>query len=467
MKNLILIVLFSIIGQNISLGQSFETANLKNDELLSSFVEASNIPGLAVAIYHGDNLIWNMEYGFSNLEYNAPVTDSSKFRIASVSKLFTGTAILKLNNSDKLHLDDKVSVYLDSIPPSWQNITIRQIAQHTSGIGHYIDEKDALDVQHYNSALIALEKFKNRPLNHLPDLDVSYSSYSYTVLAAIIEKVTNKKFPDAMEEIIFNPFEMDFTEVDDQKSIIMGRTGFYQYNKNGQPENAPYIDLSGRWAGSGYLSTAKDLARFGAAHTWTSTFFTKEDLTTLTSPRVLNDSLKTKEGLGWGQRTDYNGNMMYWGDGSTPGSKCGLLVYPEHKLSIAIVSNIRGAPLERGEFQILATRLIANISGNKIVEIGEEDLGKYSLEIDIGGNLYNGELMLSKNEQDSYFNFHGLQTFVIKDVFWSNESLWVFGIGGGKGAIPIGILPLKIEVSEGVITGQIFRINAKIKGKKT
>jgi len=467
MKKITWVILFQLVSLNLILGQSFEKANLKNDELLSHLVSAGNISGLAVAVYHKDKLIWSKEYGVSNFEYNVPVSDSSKFRIASISKLFTGTVLLKLHNSGKLNLDDKISTHLDSLPLAWEYITIRQIAQHTSGIGHYIDMEDALDVRHYESSAEAMMKFKNRPMNHPPDADVTYSSYAYTILAAIIEKVTGKDFHYALKEIIFKPLGMNFTELDHQRTIVKGRTGFYQYNNNREPENSPYINLSGRWAGSGYLSTAKDLAMFGAAHTGISTFFTKKDLSTLTSPRVINDSLKTKEGLGWGLRFGYNKNKMFWGDGSTSGSKCGLLVYPEQNLSIAIVSNMRGAPIERGEFQILATRLIANIKGDKIKEISETDTGKYNLDIEIGENLYNGKLILSKKDEDeSYINFHGIQIFPIKDAFWVNNELWIFGIGGGTGAITTGILPLKIKLNKEKVSGQIYRINAKINGEK-
>ena len=415
-KVFICTLLFAIylLNSNSLFSQSFNKINKANNKLVSTWVKESNIPGLSIAIIYKNKLIWSNEYGLSNLEYKTPTSAESKFRIASVSKLFTGTAILNLHKKKKLNLDDSISKYLDSIPLSWKNITIRQIAQYTSGIGHYIDVADALDVHYYNSTKEAYYKFKNRPLQHEPNQGVTYSSYAYTVLAAVIEKVTGKKFIDAMEDIVFNQLDMNDTEVDDQKKIIAERTEFYQYDKNRNPEHAPYIDLSGRWAGSGYLSTAKDLAKFGAAHTFSSEIFTKEDLHELTAPRQINDSLKTKEGFGWGQRTDWEGRLMYWGDGKTLGSTCGLLVFPERELSIAIVSNMRNAPIDRGEFQILSIRLLAEIEGKKIKELLPKDFGEYRLNISIGKNVYKGKLNISHNNDNlGNFDFQGVQSFSI------------------------------------------------------
>jgi|GEM_PF-710218 len=441
----------------------------KNKDLIEKFITQSNIPGASIAIAHKGMVIWSNSYGHENLEKKIPTSSASKFRVASISKLFTGTALYKLHKEGFLDMDLPISTYLNSIPEQWKDITCRQIAQHTSGIGHYIDVQDALDTHQYNSTSEALLKFKNRPLQHKPDEGVTYSSYAYTVLAAVIEKVTQKSFLDAMNDIVFKPLGMEHTESDDQATNIPHRTGFYQYNENREPEHAPDINLSGRWAGSGFLSTANDLAMFGAAHTFSSGFFTKEDLSILTSPRKLNDTLQTKEGLGWGQRLDWEGRTMFWGDGRTPGATCGLLVYPELDLSIAIVTNIRNAPLERGEFQILATRLVNNLEGNHIREVQHRDLGNYELDITIGENTLKGSIGIKANKDDKgSFDFAGMQKFSVADVFSVNTSLWIFSVGGGKQPIPLGIMPTRLEIhNEGNrISGELYRIEASIKGIK-
>lgn len=465
MRNFILI--YIIIKCNVCFAQNFESANVATDRIISKLVDESNIPGLSIAISHENNIIWSKSYGYSNLEYNIPTSEKSKFRIASVSKLFTGTAIFKLHKKGLINLQDPISKHLDSIPNSWKSITIEQIAQHTSGIGHYIDVNDALDVHHYETTNEALKKFKDRPLVHNPDDGVTYSSYAYTVLAAIIESITKKSFQNAMNDLVFNPLKMNHTEVDNQKKIIPNRTGFYQYNANREPEHAPYLDLSAKWAGSGYLSTAIDLVKFGSAHTFSSTYLSKEDLNILTAPRKLNDTLKTKEGYGWGQRTSWDDEKMYWGDGKTPGSTCGLLVFPEYNLSIAIVSNMRNAPLDRGEFELLSKRYISLIKGEKIEELKLEDVGNYKLDISIQGNVYNGKLDLEILE-DGYgsFDFNKLQKFPISDAFWRNDELCIFAIGGGKQPISVGVLPLKLNLKGNKISGSIYRINANIEGLK-
>lgn len=440
-----------------------------NNNLIEDFITQSNIPGASIAIAYKNKVIWSNSYGYENLEKKIPASNISKFRVASISKLFTGTAMYKLYKEGLLDIDLPISNYLDSIPEHWKSITCRQIAQHTSGIGHYIDVPDALDTLHYNSTTEALSKFKNRPLKHNPDEGVTYSSYAYTVLAAVIEKVTHKRFLTAMDDILFTPLNMKDTRADDQTKNISNRTAFFQYDKDRNPEQSPYIDLSGKWAGSGFLSTAIDLARFGAAHTFSSDFFTKEDLNTITSARKLNDTLQTKEGLGWGQRIGWEGRLTYWGDGRTPGATCGLLVYPELDLSIAIVTNMRNAPLERGEFQILATRLVNTLEGNLVREVQPEDLGVYELDITIGTNTLKGVIDIKTNkDHKGSFDFAGMQKFNIADAFFVDNNLWVFSIGGGKQPIPFGIMPIKLAINDegNQISGELYRIKADVKGVK-
>ncbi|WP_298899653.1 serine hydrolase [uncultured Psychroserpens sp.] len=464
MKNLVPFLLSFFLTCNYSQSQQFEKAISANSRLIQQLVKQSNIPGLSIAVSHKNEIIWNQSFGKISLEHQIPTNDSSKFRIASVSKLFTGTAIFKLHKEGKIHLDDYISKYLDSVPNHWKTITIRQIAQHTSGIGHYIDLQDALDTHHYNSTKEALKKFENRSLKHKPDDNVTYSSYAYTVLAAVIEKATNKEFPLAMNDIIFKPLKMTHTEVDNHKKIIEGRTAFYQYNTNRKPEHAPHINLSGRWAGSGYLSTAKDLVKFGMAHTYSSKLFSKKDLTELTSPRKINDSLYTKEGIGWGLRNDWEDRIVFWGDGKTPGSTCGLMVFPKEELSIAIVSNMRNAPIERGEFQTIARRFLAEIDGKSIKEFKPKTTYNYNLDIKIGKNDLKAKLILNNEANLSgTFDLIGIQKFNIYDSFWIEDDLWIFASAGGQPPISLGFLPIKLNIESKKISGQIFRINAEIK----
>jgi len=463
----ILTISLAFIGLNRSIYcQSFKLSNAANDKLLNALIHQSNIPGLAVAAYYKSKLIWSNEYGMSNLECGIPVNKESKFRVASISKLFTATAIYKLHKEGSLNLDDLISKYMDSIPLTWSKITIKQIAQHTSGIRHYRGIEDALDTRHYNNSTESILKFKDRPLAHPPGKGVTYSSYAYTILAAIIEKVTMQPYAIAMEKLVFSPLQMNSTELDHQKRIIPNRTGFYQYTKSREVENAPYINLSGRWAGSGYLSTAIDLAKFGDAHTFFASYLTKDDLEEITSKSKVNDSLYTKEGLGWGQRIDWKNRLTYWGDGKTLGSTCGLLVYPELGLSIAMVSNMRNAPLERGEFQALAQRLIATIENSNIQSISENDLGQYQLNVKIGEQLYNGKLTL-KIDSANYgaFNFHEVQNFEILDAYWKENQLWLLAIGGGKSPIVLGILPILLWQKNQSLKGKVFRIAATLSEK--
>ena len=456
----VLVVLFMVLYNPVS-GQQFDSNDfLPLENLLREYTERSKIPGLSVAVGYNSKILWSKHFGTADLENNTQVSDSSKFRIASISKLFTGSALYRLHVQKRLNVHDKISKYLDSVPQQWEEITIAQIAKHTSGIGHYRDIPDALDVFHYESTDAALGKIWDRPLEHAPDKGVTYSSLAYTVLAKVIEKTTGKSFKQAMQDLIFEPLGMMNTEPDDQRRIIQNRTGFYQYDLERTIEHAPYIDFSGRWAGSGYLSNAVDLVKFGMAHAYGSDFFKDDELDSLTSPRKIHTGLKSKEGFGWGRRLGWEERMTFWGDGKTPGATCGLLVYPKQKLTIAMVSNVRNAPMERGEFQLLARRLLAIIEGKKIKEI-DEGTNSFNLNISLGQNKFEGnlEMVRQENKVKGYFDFKGLQKFEVIDAFWIDRNLWVYALSGGIAPVPLGILPLKFTKTDHGYVGKFFRID--------
>ena len=115
----------------------------ENIALLEKWIEAqmeyANIPGLAIAVVRDQELVWSREFGHSNLERKIPATPQTVFRIASITKTFTSTAIMILRDRGKLRLDDSVSHYLPwfTYPnrfPGCPPVTIWHLLTHTSGL---------------------------------------------------------------------------------------------------------------------------------------------------------------------------------------------------------------------------------------------------------------------------------------------------------------------------------------------
>jgi CubicO group peptidase (beta-lactamase class C family) len=406
--------------------------------IVEEYMATTGVPALQIAVAVDGRIVWSEAFGVADRSSGRLAAPQSRFRIASVSKLLTGTLTAKLADAGVLDLDRPIGEYVADLPAAWHDITARMLAHHTSGIAHYADEQDGLDSTYYLTTRAALSRFKDRPLVHPPGQDETYSSYAYTVLALVIEQAIGQPFLEVMQQQILQPLGMLSTGPDLQSSPRPERTGFYNLAEDGSVVDAPYLDLSGRWAGSGYLSTAEDLVRFGMAHA------SQGPLSAGTRALVaqrdsLADGSLTKEGFGWGPRSDWDGRPMLWGDGSTPGSRCGLLVYPDDGLVIAILTNARGLALERGEFQTLARLFLGPRQGLSLPPptqvagnwTGSVAVGEVSIDVHL-------EVERSAVGGSGRASFTGWRSFTIADMFQLGDTTWLVTLDR-QGLFPITI----------------------------
>ncbi|XP_074772758.1 serine beta-lactamase-like protein LACTB, mitochondrial [Athene noctua] len=122
---------------------------------------------------------------------------------------------------------------------------------------YYLKEK-------FESVIESLKIFKNDPLFFKPGSQFLYSTYGFTLLSAVVERVSGQKFTDYMLKM-FHDLDMLSTVLDDNEAMIYNRARCYVYNKKGRLVNAPYVDNSYKWAGGGFLSSVGDLLKFGNA----------------------------------------------------------------------------------------------------------------------------------------------------------------------------------------------------------
>lgn len=365
-------------------------------------------------------------------------------------------------------MERPISDYIESIPEKWRNITAWQLAEHTSGIGHYTSREDALNTTYYETTQAALGYFSDRPLLHHPGKKKTYSSYAYTVLAAVIEGASGENYLESINRTILLPLGMTNTVPDVSWKVIPQRTAYYEFDDDRRIRIAPFIDLSNRWAGSGYLSTVEDLAQFGAAHTAPG-FLSEKSLKLIITLRYTSERKKLDEGLGWAPRVGWDGRSMIWGDGSTPGARGGLLVFPEQRLSIALLTNARGAPIERGDLQSIALRFLFAIESKQLRELTSEHIGDYDLKLHVSGNEVPSTLSIerAKNGFGGVFDLGGYQQFDVADAILIENKLWVLCLGEGTGLLNIGVLPIQLEINGSRINGRVLRTDITIEGIKS
>jgi CubicO group peptidase (beta-lactamase class C family) len=185
------------------------------DSVLQEIIDRWDIPGLAVGIVQGDEIVYAKGFGVQSLETHAPVTLDSVFCIQSVSKCFVATAVMQLVERGKLDLDAPIVQYLPYFrmdDERYRQITIRQALSHTSGMPD-LDETEYVEwVTHPEDDDESAERFvrglSKRKLSAHPGQRFSYSNIAYNVLGDLLAKVSAKSFESAMLEQILIPSGM-------------------------------------------------------------------------------------------------------------------------------------------------------------------------------------------------------------------------------------------------------------------
>jgi CubicO group peptidase (beta-lactamase class C family) len=201
------------------------------------------------------------------MEWAIPNQPDTKFRIGSVTKQFTAALILQLVGEGKIKLDGKISDYLtDYRKDTGEKVTIHQLLNHTSGIPSYTSRPDFFPEMSRNPYRVAdfVKKFASGDLEFEPGSKFSYNNSGYSLLGAIIEKVTGQSYETVLTERILKPLGMTNTGYDHSATLIQKRASGYQKTRDGFV-NAPYLDMSIPYAAGSIYSTVEDLYKWDQA----------------------------------------------------------------------------------------------------------------------------------------------------------------------------------------------------------
>jgi CubicO group peptidase (beta-lactamase class C family) len=238
--------------------------------LFSAWLEGQiahrELPGVVVGVVAGDDLVWARGFGQADLEENRPMTPRTKFRMASHSKLFTATAIMRLREEGRLRLDDPVSAYLpwfefQKAAPDDPPITIEHLLTHGSGL-----PREASD--HWTSHDFPTEEelrnlLPEREAPFSPEERWKYSNLAYTIAGMIVEEVSGQSWADYLRTNIFDPLGMSSSSVDLDVDGLA--TGYTVRLLDGTRDVYPFVDARGMAAATGLTSTVEDMAKFVSA----------------------------------------------------------------------------------------------------------------------------------------------------------------------------------------------------------
>src|SRR3954452_22331375 len=229
----------------------------KADEYMKKYAGNTHFMG-SILLAKSGKVIFENSYGLANAEWNIRNSERTKFNIGSLTKQFTGVAVLKLAEQGKLSLDDNVSRYYAGSPVAWRDITIYHLLSHTSGIPNAEVNDFVKGLAHYYSPDELIAAFRDKSLDFQPGSKRKYSNSGYYLLGYIIEKVSGQKYADFIRQNIFTPLGMVNSGYESNTVIISNRATGYMVEGN-ELCNADHLDWSIPFSAGALYSTTEDL----------------------------------------------------------------------------------------------------------------------------------------------------------------------------------------------------------------
>jgi len=319
---------------------------IKADEILLQHYKQIKTPALSVTVYKNDTLLYDNIIGYSDVENRIKITSETKFRIGSTSKAITSTGLGVLLEKGTLNLETRVKDLFPGEYDKLSNLTVQELASHTSGIRNYgmcfcFPIWEYYNDNQYNSIEKAVAIFANDDLLFKAGSAFSYSSYNYTILSLLMEKSTNESFSSLMDNNVFEPLKMKNTSIDEIGNVA----SFYLIEEN-KYRIATYVNNSNKIAGGGFVSTSNDLAKLGSSILKNKLFSEKIKQQLFTAVKLSNGKVnKQNYGLGWRivesikPFKDKRKVKVIHHGGVAMGSTAMFILLPEYNISMSAIMN--------------------------------------------------------------------------------------------------------------------------------
>jgi CubicO group peptidase (beta-lactamase class C family) len=308
---------------------------------IRNLIDEQRLPSVVVAVAKNGRIVWEEGFGWADVERQVPATPHTPYSLASVSKPFTATAVMKLVDEQRLFLDRSANDYLGDAKITGRDpakATVRRILSHTAGLPPYFRmfaESDPPPIEEIITRYAVLTNPPGR--RHV------YSNLGYGVLEHIISRISGRSYDEFMRREVFLPLALAHASV----PRAAPAEAAVRYDALGRP--MPFYDLGHRGASAIYAS-AHDLVRFGMFHL-------KERLDDGTPilKRGSIDAMQRIEtpesptdgyGLGWRISEDA-GFRHVSHTGGMPGVTTVLSLFPTERLVVVVLTNTRNAAVVR------------------------------------------------------------------------------------------------------------------------
>ncbi|HXU19221.1 MAG TPA: serine hydrolase [Verrucomicrobiae bacterium] len=383
-----------------SSGAAAQDLQSKLDQYMQASVKVNHFMGSVLVAQHG-KILFAKGYGMANIKDRIPNASDTEFRVGSVTKEFTATAILKLQSEGKLNVQDPVCKYVPNCPVDWHPIKIFHLLTHTSGIPDFTNFPNYLkiDTKPITPAQL-LADFKDKPLDFKPGAKFRYSNSGYEVLGYIIERVSGETYQRFLQQNIFGPLEMKESGYDSSHPTAKNHAIGYVYAQTSF-KPADYVDMTVPYSAGALYSTVQDL------YTWdralqAGKLLPKPLLDQMFAPQVsTGGTADSHYGFGWFISTAY-GHKEYSHEGGIQGFTCLNSWFPEQDAYVIVLDNMQSAAIGT-----IARQLAAILFGQKYelpkareaITLPPQELQKFAGQYQI-----NPHLMLTITLADGQLN---------------------------------------------------------------
>lgn len=352
-------------------------------------MQQHHIVGLSIAVLKEQQVVFAGGFGYANREANIRASEKTLYRAGSISKLFTSAAIMQLAEAGKIRIDAPLSNALSDFSirtyqPGQAEITPRMVMTHHAGLPG--DVAEGMWTEHPAHFSKVLEYLRDTYTSYQPDYIHAYSNAGFDLLGLAIERVSGQSFESYMHEHLLFPMGMRDSAFDTQ--LPLGPNTAQAYDEHG--DSAEELALRDIPAG-GLNTSVMDLLQFakmviGEGQLDNNTILNAASVSAMQSPQNLNSPLDIglQVGLGWHFLPEpvHGSARVLFHDGATMNHRAMLLVAPQQKIAVAIMSN--SADALEGEDEI-ARQVLVMYRNEKFGTTGSVERNN-SVERNVGQN---------------------------------------------------------------------------------
>ncbi|GAC1632316.1 MAG: hypothetical protein NVS9B14_05380 [Candidatus Acidiferrum sp.] len=331
----------------------FKVARMSENEVISGVKKlmeertaADKFSG-AVAISKNGKIVFEQAYGLADRDKKTPNSLQTQFRMGSMNKMFTATAILQLAQAGKLKLTDPLGKYLTDYPNQEiaTRVTIHQLLTHTGGTGDFFGpefDKHRLELKTLQDYV---KLYGTRAPQFEPGSKWEYSNYGFLLLGLIVQKASGQDYYEYVRQHIFQPAGMTRSDSLPEEQAVAGRSvGYTKFDggKEWKP-NTGTLPYRGTPAGGGY-TTIEDLLKF--ANALLSHKLLDAEHTDLLTTGHVDTPRGAKYAYGFMDNRE-DGTRWFGHGGGAPGMNGDLRIYPDSGYVIAVLSNLDPPAAER------------------------------------------------------------------------------------------------------------------------